>query len=197
MFDTPFGRLPGGSAGEGEAGMPRLFTAIEIPPEVGSDLSLLRGGMAGARWIDPENYHVTLRFVGDVDDAMGRDIMLMLGQVRRPAFDLVLDGVDQFGGHKPRAVFASVKATPELVELQAEQERLMQRLGLGAEGRNYKPHVTLARLRDVSSRQVADYLALKGGYRSPRFHVPRFVLYSSRDSVGGGPYVVEAAYPLR
>lgn len=176
--------------------MPRLFTAIEIPREVGLGLSMLRGGLSGARWIDPENYHVTLRFVGDVDDATARDIMLMLGQVRRPAFDLTLDGLDQFGGHKPRAVFAAVRATPALMELQAEQERIMQRLGLGAEGRNFKPHVTLARLRDASSRQVADYLATRGPYRSQTFHVPRFVLFSSRDSVGGGPYLVEAAYPL-
>lgn len=176
--------------------MPRLFTAIEIPREVGLGLSMLRGGLSGARWIDPENYHVTLRFVGDVDDATGRDIMLMLGQVRRPAFDLTLDGLDQFGGHKPRAVFAAVRPTPALTELQAEQERIMQRLGLGAEGRNFKPHVTLARLRDASSRQVADYLATRGPYRSQTFHVPRFVLFSSRDSVGGGPYLVEAAYPL-
>ncbi len=175
--------------------MPRLFTAIEIPQEVGSGLTLLRGGISGARWIDPEFYHVTLRFVGDVDDALARDIAQMLGQVRRKAFDLVLDGLDQFGGHKPRAVFASVKPNPALLELQAEHERIMQRLGLSPE-RTYKPHVTLARLRDASTRQVADYLALRGLYRSTPFHVPRFVLYSSRDSVGGGPYIVEAEYPL-
>ncbi|OYX84854.1 MAG: 2'-5' RNA ligase [Azorhizobium sp. 35-67-5] len=175
--------------------MPRLFTAIEIPQEVGSGLTLLRGGISGARWIDPEFYHVTLRFVGDVDDALARDIAQMLGQVRRKAFDLVLDGLDQFGGHKPRAVFATVKANPALLELQAEHERIMQRLGLSPE-RTYKPHVTLARLRDASTRQVADYLALRGLYRSTPFHVPRFVLYSSRDSVGGGPYIVEAEYPL-
>jgi len=175
--------------------MPRLFTALEIPPDVGFGLSLLRGGLSGARWIDPENYHVTLRFVGDVDDATGRDIMEMLGEVRRPAFDLTIEGLDQFGGRKPRAVFAAVKTHPALMELQAEQERIMQRLGLAAE-RNFKPHVTLARLRDASSRQVADYLATRGPFRSPSFRVPRFVLFSSRDSVGGGPYLVEAAYPL-
>ena len=82
------------------------------------------------------------------------------------------------------------------MELQAEQERLLQRLGLEPEGRKYTPHVTLARLRDSSSRQVADYLAARGHYRSPPFEVSRFVLFSSRASVGGGPYVVEAAYPL-
>jgi len=82
-----------------------------------------------------------------------------------------------------------------LIDLQADVERLMQRVGLEAE-RKYKPHVTLARLRDVSSRQVADYLASHQPFRSMPFPVPRFVLYSSRASVGGGPYVVEAEYPL-
>ena len=48
--------------------MPRLFTGLEIPKALGETLSLLRGGLPGARWIDPENYHVTLRFIGDVDD---------------------------------------------------------------------------------------------------------------------------------
>jgi len=83
-----------------------------------------------------------------------------------------------------------------LLELQAEQERLLQRLGLEPEGRKYIPHVTLARLRDTSSWQVADYLSARGHFRSAAFEVSRFVLFSSRSSVGGGPYVVEAAYPL-
>ena len=47
--------------------MPRLFTGLEIPAEIGQTLSNLRGGLPGARWIDPENYHVTLRFIGDID----------------------------------------------------------------------------------------------------------------------------------
>ena len=82
------------------------------------------------------------------------------------------------------------------MEVQAEHERLMQRIGLEPEGRKYTPHVTLARLRESSSRQVADYLAARGFFRTPAFKVSRFVLFSSRDSVGGGPYVVEASYPL-
>ena len=91
---------------------------------------------------------------------------------------------------------AAIRAGSPLMELQAEHERLLQRLGLEPEGRKYTPHVTLARLRDSSSRQVADYLSARGHYRSPSFQVSRFVLFSSRASVGGGPYVVEAAYPL-
>ena len=176
--------------------MPRLFTALEIPSEIGQSLALLRGGLPGARWITPENYHLTLRFIGDIDDALAREIAYMLGQVKRPAFDLRIDGLDSFGGHKPRAVVAAVPAVPELVELQADHERLMQRVGLEPEGRKYTPHVSLARLRESSNRQVADYLAVRAPFRSPPFKVSRFVLFSSRASVGGGPYVVEAAYPL-
>jgi 2'-5' RNA ligase len=176
--------------------MPRLFTAVEIPEEIGERLAMLRGGLPGARWIDRENYHLTLRFIGDIDDGLARDIAFMLGDVERAPFELRFEGLASFGGRKPRAVCAAVSASPAFYDLQAEHERLMQRVGLDPEGRKYSPHVTLARLRDSSARQVADYLGSREPFRSPPFTVTRFVLYSSRASVGGGPYVVEAAYPL-
>ena len=72
----------------------------------------------------------------------------------------------------------------------------MQRIGLEPEGRKFTPHVTLARLRESSSQQVAEYLSARGYFRTSSFRVSRFVLFSSRASVGGGPYVVEASYPL-
>jgi 2'-5' RNA ligase len=176
--------------------MPRLFTALEIPRHVADSLSIMRGGLPGARWIDPENYHLTLRFIGDIDDALAFDIAGLLGRVQRRPFELRLDGLTSFGGRKPRALVAVAQPVAPLIELQAEHERLLRRLGLEPEGRKYTPHVTLARLRDSSSRQVADYLSARGHYRSASFEVSRFVLYSSRSSVGGGPYVVEADYPL-
>jgi 2'-5' RNA ligase len=175
--------------------MPRLFTALEIPADVQQSLSFLRGGVPGARWIDPEFYHLTLRFIGDIDDSLAHEIALILDGVSRMAFDLQLEGLTSFGGHKPRAIVAAAAPTRQLIELQAEHERLMQRIGLEPEGRKFTPHVTLARLRNTSSRQVADYLATRP-YRSLPFRVSRFVLYSSRASVGGGPYIVEASYPL-
>jgi RNA 2',3'-cyclic 3'-phosphodiesterase len=176
--------------------MPRLFTGLEIPPDVGQSLASLRGGLPGARWIDPENYHVTLRFIGDVDDVVAHEVASMLGRVHREAFHLRVEDLISFGGRKPRAIVATLGTAQPLMELQAEHERLMQRVGLEPEGRKYIPHVSLARLRESSSRQVADYLAVRAPFRSPPFKVSRFVLFSSRASVGGGPYVVEAAYPL-
>jgi 2'-5' RNA ligase len=139
---------------------------------------------------------VTLRFIGDVDDEIAHEIAWLLGKVRRKHFELRLDGLSAFGGRKPRAIVAAVAPSQSVTELQAEHERLIQRAGLDPEGRKYTPHVTLARLRDSSSFEVAEYLSARGAFRAPPFKVSRFVLFSSRASVGGGPYVVEAAYPL-
>ena len=110
--------------------MPRLFTGLEIPSDVGQSLATLRGGLPGARWVDPENYHVTLRFIGDVDDVVAHEIASMLGRVRRQAFELRIEDLKSFGGHKPRQIVATLGPAQALMELQAEHERLMQRVGL-------------------------------------------------------------------
>ncbi|WP_028033740.1 RNA 2',3'-cyclic phosphodiesterase [Chelativorans sp. J32] len=176
--------------------MPRLFTALEIPRDAALSLSLLRGGLPGARWIDVENYHLTLRFIGDVEGHVADEIANALDRVRRPSFLLTLSGVGAFGQKKPHAVWAGVAASPDLQALQGEIERICQRLGLPAEQRKFTPHVTLARLKNASPHAVASYLSARGNFAAAPFRVGRFVLMSSRESVGGGPYVVEEAWPL-
>jgi 2'-5' RNA ligase len=178
--------------------MPRLFTGIEMPPETGLRLSALRGGLPGARWVEPENYHVTLRFIGDVDAGTAREVFSVLEECRYPGpIEIVLDRLEAFGGSRPRAVFARVVPGAALVELQADHERLMRRIGLKPETRKFTPHVTLARLRgDASAGDVAHYIATQGRFERLVFTAERFALFSARESTGGGPYVVEAAYPL-
>jgi 2'-5' RNA ligase len=176
--------------------MPRLFTALEIPRDAALSLSLLRGGLPGARWIDVENYHLTLRFIGDVEGHVADEIANALDRVRRPSFSLALSGVGAFGQKKPHAVWAGVTPSPDLNALQAEIERICQRLGLPSDPRKFSPHVTLARLRNTSPQDVAYYLSARGNFSTLPFKVSRFVLMSSRESVGGGPYVVEEAWPL-
>ena len=177
--------------------MPRLFTGLEIPGDVGLELSACRGGLPGARWIDPENYHITLRFIGDVDHATARDLFSLLGDGRRRGpLTVTLDELATFGGERPRAVFARAVPTIDLNELQSEHERLVRRVGLPPERRKFTPHVTLARLRDASPIDVAGYIGMRGRFPKLSFTARRFVLFSARASTGGGPYVVEAAYPL-
>ena len=94
--------------------MPRLFAGLEIPAEIGQSLSNLRGGLPGARWIDPENYHVTLRFIGDIDGMSENEIASMLFRINRKPFEVKVRGLPRFGGRKPRAVVASVEPSRPL-----------------------------------------------------------------------------------
>lgn len=176
--------------------MPRLFTAIEIPETIALRLSMLRGGLSNARWIEPENYHVTLRFAGDVDDVTAREFAFALDGIEMPPFDLRLDGLGSFGGRKPRALWAGIAPNEALAALQRANERAAQRAGLAPEPRNFHPHVTLARIRNGRPPAVAQWLERQGGFFGEPFTVRRFVLMSSRASIGGGPYIVEEAYPL-
>ena len=107
-----------------------------------------------------------------------------------------LNGIGSFGGRKPRAIFAGIAPSDALDTLQRANEHAAREAGLPPEGRNFTPHVTLARLRRARADAVAAYLECQGGIAAEPFMVSRFVLYSSRNSVGGGPYVVEAAYDL-
>ena len=176
--------------------MPRFFTALELPERVMKQMTLMRGGVIGARWLEPADYHITLRFIGDVDGRAARDIAETLGDIQRPKALVSFEGLSWFGGDKPRAIVAKVKADPALLDLQAEQERRLRRIGVEPETRKYTPHVTLARLRGVAQGAVAEYLAAHGALCADPFTAERFVLYSARDGTGGGPYVVEAGYPL-
>ncbi|MEL6437344.1 MAG: RNA 2',3'-cyclic phosphodiesterase [Pseudomonadota bacterium] len=176
--------------------MPRLFAALEIPHHAAMMLSMLKGGLPGARWIDQENHHLTLRFIGDVEHHTADEILNAFATVKRKPFELGLSGLGAFGGKKPHSVFAQPTGSPDLIDLQAEIARKCQRLGLAPDARKFTPHVTVARLRKSSPEAVAKYLSMRGAFYVAPFKVERFVVMSSRDSVGGGPYVIEESYDL-
>lgn len=178
--------------------MPRLFTALAVPPEIAAALSRHRGGLPGARWIEERDHHVTLRFLGDVSGTLADDLCEGLAAARtREPFAVTLDGLSVFGGDKPRAILASIAPTTELSELHAEQERIAREAGAEPERRKFTPHVTLARLkRSATPEAVAMYLSQSGLFEPLRFTAREVVLYSARDSTGGGPYVAEAVFPF-
>ncbi|WP_102960663.1 RNA 2',3'-cyclic phosphodiesterase [Mangrovicella endophytica] len=176
--------------------MPRLFVALQIPPGAALSLSFLRGGLPSARWIETEDYHLTLRFIGDVEARLADELVAGLDRIRAAPFDLTLRGVDAFGNRKPHSVYAGVEPSAALEALQADIDRACRRIGLPADPRKFTPHVTIARLRQGKPAEVAPYLAGRGDFRTPPFAVKRFGVFSARDSVGGGPYVLEEAFPL-
>jgi 2'-5' RNA ligase len=177
--------------------LPRLFTGLEVPYHVQSALWLKRGGLSGARWIDPQNYHITLRFIGDVDNRTADEVSYELDRLSySEGFGIRLSHLGTFGGDTPRALYAGVGNSEGLQRLQAAHERVLRRAGLEPEARRFVPHVSLARLRGASAVEVAEFIHEAGQFTPLEFSVGRFVLFSSKASVGGGPYLVEQTYPL-
>src|SRR5512137_2165522 len=139
--------------------MPRLFTGLEIPDDVAFDLDLMRGGISGARWIDRESYHLTLRFIGDIEEGLAREISYELDGVEAKPFKLRLTGCGVFGGNKPHTLYAAVEESTELRRLQSIHARICQALGMPPEPRKFAPHVTLARLKEPDLRALHHFVA--------------------------------------
>lgn len=177
--------------------MPRLFTAIELPEETCDELSGLRATLSGARWVEPENYHLTLRFAGDIEGRIAREFADNLANIEADAFEIRLMGVGAFGGQNPKTIFAGVEPSDKLDALARAHEKAARNAGLPLEKRPFKAHVTLARLDRAKPEAVAHYLTQFGGYRSEPIFVARFVMMSSKPLTGGGPYGVVESFPLR
>jgi 2'-5' RNA ligase len=175
----------------------RLFVAIALPEDLRARLSRMQQGVPAARWVDPDNLHLTLRFIGEVDSVQAQDLDAALVQVRAARFEVTLAGVDRFGqGRKSRALWVGVAPAPELDRLRRRVEQAVQAAGFAPEGRKFKPHVTLARFKGDPGHRLHDHLAHHAGFRTEAFAVHEFVLYSSLLTPAGAIYTPEAAYPL-
>lgn len=175
--------------------MIRLFTALEVPPEVSGKLTQLQRGLDGARWIEPHDFHITLRFLGDIPENLADDADEALSQIPMTPFPVEIEGLGEFGGAEPRALWARVKPSEPLRVLQGRHERAMRRIGLKPETRNFLPHITIARLKRADPAEIAQFIQAHNLFATPDFTATRFALFSSRASKGGGPYVIEKIYP--
>src|SRR6202451_3566555 len=102
--------------------MLRLFVGIAFPPELKLRLSLLQSGIAAARWIDPGNFHLTLRFIGEVDEGTAAEVDEALLRLKARPFAVQLAGVGVFGGDKLRTLWVGVERDPALMNLQGKIE---------------------------------------------------------------------------
>ena len=178
--------------------MIRAFAAVALPDAARIDLTRLQQGLPVARAVPPENFHVTLVFLGELPVSRLADVSVAFAAIRAPAFALTLAGGGLFGGARPRAAYAGVTASPALVHLQAKVETAARNAGVAVAARRFVPHVTLARLpsrldnRERLERAVAGW----SGYAGPRFEVEAFHLYRSHLGHGGPVYEELASYPL-
>jgi 2'-5' RNA ligase len=177
--------------------MKRLFVAIPIPNPVKQRLVGLSGGVPGARWQTSEQMHLTVRFIGEVDGAVGADIHSALSVIKAVPFTAELSGVGTFGPKgRERVLWAGVAKSEALGQLRDRIETALVRAGLPPDRRKFHPHVTLARLSGAPKGKLFDFAAAKGSFQSAPFHVDGFALYSSFLSNKGAVYTLEARYPL-
>ena len=171
--------------------MIRLFVALDLPAELRSRMALLSTGVLGARWVAPENLHLTLRFIGEVAEDRLDDITGALDRVKGAPFPLTFDGAGHFeSGRRVRALWIGVERSEALAVFQGRIETALVRCGLEPERRKFSAHVTLARFKNAKPGVVRDWLAANTLFQAMPFTVDQFVLYASY--LGGGGPVYQA-----
>ena len=176
----------------------RLFVGIPLPEDVRARLGELKGGLLGARWVEPENLHLSLRFIGEVPGGDEADIDEALATIEAPGFPLALSELGFFDRRRRvHAVWAGIGMSEPMVRLRAKVEQTLVRLGHEPEHRKFKPHVTLARMKNGSAADVSRYLEAHNGFSTGGpFDVDCFTLYRSHLGHGGAHYEALADYGL-
>ena len=177
--------------------MPRLFTAICLPADISAQLARFRTPLPGARWVEPENYHLTLRFLGDVQNQVAREFADALSYIDSDGFEMSLKGFGVFGGQDPKVLWAGIEAPPQLEMLYRAHEYAARTVGLKPDRQKFKPHITIARFRRTRDEAVSRFLQRHATSVSGSIYVDRFQLLSSKPYTGGGPYVIEQEFALR
>lgn len=174
----------------------RLFVAIDLPEEVTESLERICVGLPGARWNDPEQYHLTLRFIGEVDGLVYRDIEAGLAEVDFEPFTLSLQGFGHFPPRgEPKVLWAGVTPTDPIEPLRRAVDRVVNAAGVQPERRKFSPHVTVARFPyGAPIQRLQRFLAGHALYRSEPFLVESFHLYSSQLHHDGALHTLEASY---
>jgi len=177
--------------------MTRLFVSIDLPQAVRRELAGICCGLPGARWVEGDQIHLTLRFIGEVDGGVFQDIRDGLAGIKGVPFSIRLVGLGVFPPRKqPRVLWVGIEPVDPVAALRSRVEATLVALGLGPEGRKFAPHVTIARLHDPPVARLARYLARNALFAGPEFEVDAFHLYSSFLAKQGALHQLEASYGL-
>jgi RNA 2',3'-cyclic 3'-phosphodiesterase len=175
----------------------RLFVGLALPWGLREAAAGLAHGLNGARWVPPENLHLTLRFLGEVSNPVAEEVDHALAALRGRGFALALGGVGVFERNgRPATLWAGVVRAPGLEHLQSKIETAIQRAGLPAERRRFQPHVTLARVENVAPERLAAWIAANNLFRTDEAPVGHFTLFSSQLGRDQAVYTPEVEYAL-
>lgn len=178
--------------------MHRLFIAIDLPDDLKNTLAKMTSGIDGAKWVKREQMHLTLRFIGDVDDSGLESIKSALQTIQSPTFEMHLEGVGQFPPKgKPRVLWVGLKSPPTLMNLQHQINTSITSLGLPPEDHPFSPHITLARFKaPPHPESVRQFFAKHAAFKTDPFPVQSFILFSSLLAPQVPTYHKEGIYSL-
>jgi 2'-5' RNA ligase len=176
----------------------RLFVALDLSWPLRQTLAQLAGaGIPGARWVPPENYHITLRFIGETPGHRAEDVDHALAGLRARGFSLTLAGVGTFAkAGRSTALWVGVERNQQLDHLQNKIETALQRCGFDPERRRFQPHVTLARLDNVAESKLASFVQAHNLFRVDPVPIEHFTLFSSQLGKEASVYTPEVEYAL-
>ncbi len=178
----------------------RAFIGLGPPDTVRDALDGLQSDLRVGRLVDPENLHLTLAFLGEVDLPTLEALHLDLQQITFAPFDLRLAGLELFGGARPRVLSIRGQAGPPLRALRAKLHSTARGAGIDLPRARFRPHVTLARFRrDMppdDTAKLGRFLSAHADVALPAFPVEAFTLYRSHLSPDGATYEPLADYPV-
>lgn len=177
--------------------MPRLFIALDLPENRRATLQALQTDVLSARWTPPEQYHLTLRFIGDVSeediDTFGR----VLDPVPGSTFSLESPGLGVFPSRRtPRVLFADIRRADALMTLQHGIDEALLCAGIDRADKPFHPHVTVARLKRARPQAVRRYLRDRGDFSLAPFPVSAYYLYQSELTPDGAIHTRLATFSL-
>ncbi len=180
--------------------MLRLFVALGLPESIKQSLIALQTSIPSTRWVQPQTLHLTLRFIGDVEDNRVDTLKTRLSQVKPPAFDMRLHGSGRFPLNPqkaPRVLWIGVDAPPALHTLQQKIEDTLQVMDFPPNNKPFKSHITLARIKAKKPLpEVGHFLDAHADFATERFHVQEFLLLSSMLTPQGSQYTHIVSFPL-
>jgi len=175
--------------------MPRLFFGLEIPAHIKARLLKVRAEVPGARWQSAEQMHITLLFLGDVEEERLPAVCEAARHIPMAPFELSVTGLGCFGQPcAPRNLWAGVQPVAPVASLHSVIKGQMESLGFTMESRAFRPHITLSRFRRHPG-SVEGLLAEYGGMEFGSFQVEEFVLFESEPGAGGSVYTVIERFP--
>jgi 2'-5' RNA ligase len=176
----------------------RLFTALDLSDALRRRLADLRApGDLDARWTAPEQYHITLRFIGEVDADTATQYENALRGLQAPAAHCVPCGLDVLPSRQsPRVLVVGLERTASLGSVYEAVSDALGTAGLPPEDRAYRPHVTLARLNDCPADTVHRFLRTRSAEDLPSHRAPRVHLYESTLTHEGAIHERRSTYPL-